>query len=146
MILSSCLLAACDGSNGTSGTASRAVAQSSASGSSTSTSSGNTSTSSGSTSTSSGSTAASATGTATLSWSPPLTNADGSMLTDLAGYHVYYGTDPNNFTKVATVANASQVVFTASNLTAGTWYFAITSYNSSGIESQFSAAIATTIT
>jgi hypothetical protein len=68
------------------------------------------------------------------------------MLTDLAGYHVYYGTDPSNFTKIADVASASQVVFTASNLTAGTWYFAISAYNSAGIESQFSAPIATTIT
>ena len=28
----------------------------------------------------------------TLSWDPPTTNADGTPLTDLAGYKVYYGT------------------------------------------------------
>jgi hypothetical protein len=31
-------------------------------------------------------------GQATLSWDPPTTNVDGTPLTDLAGYKVYYGT------------------------------------------------------
>ncbi len=30
-------------------------------------------------------------GSVTLSWTPPLTNADGSALTTLAGYRIYYG-------------------------------------------------------
>ncbi|MDE2050811.1 MAG: putative Ig domain-containing protein, partial [Gammaproteobacteria bacterium] len=34
------------------------------------------------------------TGTAAVSWTAPTTNSDGSALTDLAGYHVYYGTSP----------------------------------------------------
>jgi len=29
---------------------------------------------------------------ATVSWIPPTTNTDGTALTDLAGYKVYYGT------------------------------------------------------
>ena len=32
-----------------------------------------------------------ATGSATLSWTPPTTNTDGSSLTNLAGYKVYWG-------------------------------------------------------
>jgi hypothetical protein len=39
------------------------------------------------------------TGTATLSWSAPTTNTDGTPVTTLIGYHIYYGTvqpDPAN--------------------------------------------------
>jgi predicted phage tail protein len=71
---------------------------------------------------------------AQLSWSMPLTNTDGSALTDLAGFHVYYGTDPSNLTLVD-VPNAASVAYTAANLTAGTYYFTVTAYNSSGVES-----------
>ena len=43
-----------------------------------------------------------ATGSATLSWTPPTTNTDGSPLTNLAGYKVYWGpsqgTYPNSVT------------------------------------------------
>ncbi len=84
-------------------------------------------------------------GTATLSWTAPLDNTDGSMLTDLAGYHVYYGTDPNNLKQFADVAGASQVVFTANNLTTGTWYFTISAYNTAGTESPYAQIVDTTI-
>ncbi len=36
-------------------------------------------------------------GTATLSWTPPTQNTDGSPLTDLAGYRVYWGTSSGNY-------------------------------------------------
>jgi hypothetical protein len=34
--------------------------------------------------------------TATLTWDAPTTNADGTPLTDLAGYRIYYGTTSGN--------------------------------------------------
>ena len=39
-------------------------------------------------------------GSATLSWMPPTENADGSALTDLAGYRIYYGRNPNTLNPV----------------------------------------------
>lgn len=39
-------------------------------------------------------------GSATLSWTPPTKNTDGSRLTDLAGYKIYYGTSEKYFQRV----------------------------------------------
>ncbi|MBM4220223.1 MAG: hypothetical protein FJ171_11500 [Gammaproteobacteria bacterium] len=44
-------------------------------------------------------------GAATLSWYPPTTNSDGSALTNLAGYRIYYGRNPNDLTR-AIILNA----------------------------------------
>ena len=41
------------------------------------------------------------TGSATLSWTAPALNSDGSQLTDLAGYHIYYGTSPSSLSNMA---------------------------------------------
>jgi hypothetical protein len=84
-------------------------------------------------------------GVATLDWMPPTENSDGSMLTDLAGYNVYYGTSPTSLTEKVKVANPGLSAYTVSNLTSGTWYFAVTSYSSSGVESTRSGTISTTI-
>lgn len=35
----------------------------------------------------------------TLSWTAPVANSDGTPLTDLAGYNVYYGTATGNYNK-----------------------------------------------
>jgi hypothetical protein len=78
-------------------------------------------------------------GTATLSWSAPTQNTDGSTLTNLAGYKLYHGTSASALTDVRTVAsNSSTYQFTS--LAAGTHYFAISAYNSDGVESSLSVA------
>ena len=78
---------------------------------------------------------ASATYTATLSWSQPRKNIDGSALTDLAGYHIRWGRDPNNLTNTMDLAWAGYSWMAATDLTTGLWYFSIRSYNSRGVES-----------
>lgn len=85
------------------------------------------------------------TGTATLSWMPPSQNTDGSTLADLAGYSVYYGTSATNLTTKIVVANAGATSFTVSNLASGTYYFGVTAYNTSGIESALSGIGSKTI-
>lgn len=77
----------------------------------------------------------SATGTAVLSWTPPAQNTDGSILTDLAGYYISWGTDPNNLPNSMDLAWAGYLWMQATNLTKGVWYFSIRSYNSAGVES-----------
>jgi hypothetical protein len=84
------------------------------------------------------------TGSATLTWTPPLTNTDGSTLSDLAGYHVYYGTTAANLDHNVTLANAGLSSYVVSNLSIGTWYFAMTAYNSSGAESDRSSVVSVT--
>lgn len=85
------------------------------------------------------------TGTATVSWSAPTTNTDGSALTDLAGYHVYYGTSPGSLTKVVNVASAGTTSYTVSSLSSATWYFGVTSYTTSGAESAISTVVSKTV-
>lgn len=74
-------------------------------------------------------------GSATLSWIPPTQNSDGTVLANLAGYHIYYGTTPDNLSKTLTVANAGLTRYVISGLTAQTWYFSMTAYNAAGMES-----------
>jgi Putative Ig domain len=88
---------------------------------------------------------ASATGSALLSWSAPITNTDGSALTNLAGYHVYYGKDPANLTRVD-LAGSGNLQFQATQLDPGVWYFTISAYNSTGVESAQPAVLSTSIT
>jgi hypothetical protein len=77
-------------------------------------------------------------GSATVSWTPPLNNSDGSTLTNLAGYRIYYGTAANSLNQSVQVSNVGASSFTVSNLTSGTWYFGVTAYNASGVESGLS--------
>lgn len=74
-------------------------------------------------------------GTATLAWSAPTTNADGTPLTTLAGYKVYYGTTPGAYTSlVVGDVNSYQI----NGLTKGqTYYFTVTAYDTYGIESDY---------
>ena len=50
-----------------------------------------------------------ASGSATLSWTPPTTNTDGSPLTNLAGYRVYWGPGAGNYTSSVTLNNPAAV-------------------------------------
>jgi Putative Ig domain len=87
------------------------------------------------------------TGTATLSWSPPELNTDGSPFNrnDLAGYRVYHGTNPQNLIDVREVSNSGQTVYTLNQLSPGTHYFAVAVVTVSGIESALSAIGSKTI-
>jgi hypothetical protein len=74
-------------------------------------------------------------GTATLSWTPPTSNTDGTALTNLAGYRIHYGLSATEMTQTIQLANASVSSYTLSNLAPGTYYFAVRAYNSGGTES-----------
>lgn len=76
-------------------------------------------------------------GSTTLSWLPPQANVDGSTLTDLTGYRVYWGTAPGTYSR-STQLNATSRTHTVTGLARGTWYFAVTALNSQGVESAYS--------
>jgi hypothetical protein len=76
--------------------------------------------------------------TAIVSWTPPVQRTDGSALTDLAGYRVYYGKALNSLTKIIDIRNAGQTSQFIDNLDTGTWYFAVTAYTRDGLESEMS--------
>src|SRR3989338_5402020 len=76
-------------------------------------------------------------GEATLSWDPPTTNVDGSPLTDLGGYKIYYGIASGSYTTSIDVGNT--VSYTVTNLIAETtYYFAATAYDTLYNESGYS--------
>jgi len=77
-------------------------------------------------------------GTATVSWTIPTTNNDGTPLTNLSGFHIYYGTAANSMTKVAQIANPSVSTYAVTNLSPATWYFGVKAYTSAGVESAIS--------
>jgi Fibronectin type III domain len=85
------------------------------------------------------------TGTATLSWTAPTRNTDGTPLTDLAGYHVYFGRDSSNLTQFIDIAGATSVRYVVTGLAAGTYYFAVSAYNKLGLESARSNVVSKTI-
>jgi hypothetical protein len=76
---------------------------------------------------------------------PPTENSDGSTLTNLAGYTVYYGTSASNLTQSVKITNPGLTAYTMTNLPSGTWYFAVTAYSSAGTESSRTATVSTTI-
>jgi hypothetical protein len=78
-------------------------------------------------------------GNATLSWHAPTANADGTPLTDLAGYRIYYGTSSGAYSAIIDAGNRTTYVI--NNLASGTYYFAVTAYNASGKESSYSSEV-----
>lgn len=84
-------------------------------------------------------------GTATINWTPPLDNTDGSALTNLAGYKIYYGTASNSLTQNVQITTIGVSSYTLSNLSSGTWYFGVTAYNSGGTESAVSSIVSKAI-
>jgi hypothetical protein len=89
--------------------------------------------------------AGAANGTATLSWVAPLQNADGSPLTDLAGFQVQYGRNEGDLSQVVTLNNASINRYVVENLSAGTWFFSVAAINSRGVLSAGSSVASKTI-
>jgi hypothetical protein len=86
-----------------------------------------------------------ANGNATLSWTPPTENTDGSNLSNLAGFRIQYGTSPTALTQTIQISNPGVVTYDVTGLNAGNWYFAIRAYNSGGAESANSNVVSKTI-
>jgi hypothetical protein len=79
--------------------------------------------------------AASNNGTATLTWVPPTKNIDGTPVTTLSGYHIYYGTTEGALTQSIVIGNPSTTSYEITGLSSGTWYFAVAADAADGTES-----------
>ena len=83
-------------------------------------------------------------GNVTLSWDPPATNSDGTLLTDLAGYKLYYSTVSGSYTDIIDVGSAT--TYQVTDLTDGlTYYFTVTAYDTSQNESDYSNEVSKTV-
>lgn len=77
-------------------------------------------------------------GQATLSWTVPDENTDGTALTNLAGFRIYYGTSTDAMNAVVDIPSVGITTYVLDNLAVGTYYFSIRAYNSDGTESALS--------
>ena len=80
----------------------------------------------------------SALGSVTLSWTAPTQNEDGTPLMDLAGYEIHYGTAPQQYDQTIRINTPGITTYVVENLVPNTYYFAATSFNSSGVSSSYS--------
>ena len=81
-----------------------------------------------------------------LAWDP-------NTESNLAGYKVYYGNSPRQYSRFAgfeeytlLAGSVNQPSFTATGLPAGTYYFAVTAYDFSGHESDYSNEVSVDLT
>jgi len=85
------------------------------------------------------------TGSATLTWTAPTQRTDGSPLTDLAGYRVYWGQESRNYTEPVEIDNPGVTTYVIDDLGPGTHYFATTAVSADGLESEYSNEASKTI-
>ncbi len=78
---------------------------------------------------------ASTNGTASLSWNAPTSNTDGTPVTALTGYHVYYGNTQGSMTQSVAVNGAATTSYEITGLTSGTWYFSVAADATDGTQS-----------
>jgi hypothetical protein len=84
------------------------------------------------------------TGAATVNWTPPTLNTNGTPLTNLAGYTINYGTSATALTHAVNVG-VGLTSYTVANLPAGTYYFGVVARSSSGQQSALSNVASKTI-
>ena len=75
-----------------------------------------------------------------LSWAAPTTRLDGEPLTlsELDGYKIYYGTESDNLTPLVDLNDSSVTSYALIDMDPGTYYFTVTAYDTSGLESGYS--------
>jgi hypothetical protein len=84
-------------------------------------------------------------GTATVSWTPPTLNTDGSALTDLSGYRIYFGTSANALNQTVQLNGTGLTTYVFDNLAPATYYFTVAAYNSTNAESDRSNVVSKAI-
>jgi outer membrane biosynthesis protein TonB len=85
-----------------------------------------------------------ATGSAVLSWTPPTTRTDGTPLTTIGHYTLYYGQSATTLDRTL-IISGSVTSAEIGSLSQGTWYFAITATDTDGLESARSGTVSKTI-
>ena len=78
----------------------------------------------------------------TLSWVAPTENEDGTALTNLAGYRIYYGMVSGDYTETVEVESAGLTSYVLDNLAPGQYYLVMTAINSEAIDSRYTAELA----
>lgn len=85
------------------------------------------------------------TGAATLNWSAPTADADGSSLTGLAGFRVFYSQQLGQYDESLVISNPTVTTAVIDDLTSGTWFFQVAAVDDAGNLSELSNAASKTI-
>jgi hypothetical protein len=85
------------------------------------------------------------TGSVTVNWSTPTQNTNGTPLVNLAGFRIFYGTNPNNLSQSAQIANPGITSYVLADLSPGTWYIGLADYTAAGVQSSLSNIASTTV-
>jgi hypothetical protein len=80
----------------------------------------------------------------TLQWQAPTHNVDGSPLTDLAGYNIYWGVDSRAYGTSHTIDDPAITSWDV-DIPPGTYFFALTAFDAAGSESGYSNEVIKTI-
>jgi hypothetical protein len=83
--------------------------------------------------------------TVSLAWTAPTLNEDGTVLSDLAGYTIVYGSSRTALDKSIRIANPGIDQYVLDSLPAGTYYFGVKAFTSTGVESTTSNIVTRTI-
>jgi hypothetical protein len=81
----------------------------------------------------------------TLTWTVPTENTNGTALTNLVGYDIYYGTSASALTQEISINTVGSSSYVISNLSSGTWYFQIVAVNGAGVQSSPSGTVSASI-
>lgn len=76
-----------------------------------------------------------------IRWQAPTENVDGTPLTDLAGYVIYWGTSSRSYTGNQTINSPATTEWEATTVPPGTYYFAMTAFDAENNESGYSNEI-----
>ncbi len=72
---------------------------------------------------------------ARLDWTAPVTNTDGTVINNLSGFRILYGTSSSTLDRSLAVNDVTARTATVTSLTPGNWYFAVRAVNSLRLES-----------
>lgn len=82
-----------------------------------------------------------ATRSVTVKWHAPTQNTDGTPLTGLSGYKVFYGTASHQYSMSMYLAGADTDSVVVEDLAPGTYYFSVQAVNSSGVASSYAQEV-----
>lgn len=77
-------------------------------------------------------------GAITVAWLAPEQNTDGSYISDLAGYRIYYGMESGRYDRTIEINNVGLTTYVIDDLRPGTYFIAATAFNQSNVQSDYS--------
>jgi hypothetical protein len=84
-------------------------------------------------------------GSVSLTWNPPTHNMDGTPLSNLGGFRVYWGTKHGEYPHSVTIDNPGLASYVVEQLAPANWHFVVTAITTNGMESPHSNVFSKTI-